>query len=402
MNVPVTSDTQHTLLIVDDEENVLHALLRLLRSDGYRILTAVNGEAALAQLAANEVHVILSDQRMPGMPGTELLGIAREKYPDAIRMMLTGYTELTTVTEAVNRGGIYKFLVKPWDDALLQRNIREAFEQYDLSQKTSQITQIFENTVEGILITSPLGIIHVVNPAFSAITGYSSAEVVGRSPDFLAPPPEPAMVRDIGAALGADGKWGGEIRGRRKNGQTFPVWLNITAIRDAERNVFQYIVFFNDITEHKRSEELLRNQAQLDALTGLPTRSLFLEYLEFIMFQAQKMGHGGAVMALVAERGGAVEVNALAPAVAERFKAAVRKEDTLAYLGDGCFALLLPVVTDSQDIAHVAEKLQAAFRHPVMVGGGEMQVTLALGVGAFPGDGTTPEEIIARAEAAVR
>lgn len=119
-----------TLLLVDDEANVLSALKRLLRRDGYRILTAGSAAEAFDLLAVNEVQVILSDQRMPQMSGTEFLRRVKELYPDTVRLVLSGYTELNSVTQAINQGAIYKFFTKPWDEAELQEEIREAFRYY--------------------------------------------------------------------------------------------------------------------------------------------------------------------------------------------------------------------------------------------------------------------------------
>jgi EAL domain-containing protein (putative c-di-GMP-specific phosphodiesterase class I)/CheY-like chemotaxis protein len=120
-------DQRRTLLIVDDEPNILGALQRMLRREGYRILAASSGAQALDILACHRVQVILSDQRMPGMCGADFLGRAFELYPDTIRMMLSGYTDLQTVTDSVNRGAIFKFIAKPWDDEQLRTDIRDAF-----------------------------------------------------------------------------------------------------------------------------------------------------------------------------------------------------------------------------------------------------------------------------------
>lgn len=128
-------ETGRCLLIVDDEENVRRALMRLLRRDGYRILEANGAAEALELLATNQVQVILSDQRMPGMSGTEFLSRVKTIYPDAIRMVLSGFTELSSVTGAVNRGSIYKFLTKPWDDAEMRAHVADAFSRYELSNQ---------------------------------------------------------------------------------------------------------------------------------------------------------------------------------------------------------------------------------------------------------------------------
>ena len=116
-----------TLLLVDDEENVLSALHRLLRRDGYRILKATGAARAFELLATNDVQVILSDQRMPEMNGTEFLSQVKQLYPETVRMVLSGYTDLAAVTEGINRGAIYKFLTKPWSDDELRVQVRDAF-----------------------------------------------------------------------------------------------------------------------------------------------------------------------------------------------------------------------------------------------------------------------------------
>lgn len=118
---------KQTLLIVDDEPNILTSLARLLRREGFQILTALSPSEAFEHLAKQPVQVILSDQRMPEMSGTEFFARVRQLYPDTIRIVLTGYTDLDSVTGAINRGAIYKFLTKPWDDDQLREQIRDAF-----------------------------------------------------------------------------------------------------------------------------------------------------------------------------------------------------------------------------------------------------------------------------------
>jgi CheY-like chemotaxis protein len=116
-----------TLLLVDDEPNILASLKRLLRRDGYHILTAGSGQEGLDVLDSHAVDVIVSDQRMPGMLGADFLRKAKLLCPQTIRIMLSGYTELQAVTDAVNEGAIFKFLTKPWDDHQLREHIAEAF-----------------------------------------------------------------------------------------------------------------------------------------------------------------------------------------------------------------------------------------------------------------------------------
>lgn len=130
---------KRTLLLVDDEQNIISSLKRLLRADGYQILSANGGQEGLDVLAANEVDVIVSDQRMPGMLGADFLRAAKEHYPHTIRIMLSGYTELQSVTDAVNEGAIYKFLTKPWEDALLRGHIADAFRLKEIDDDNEQL-----------------------------------------------------------------------------------------------------------------------------------------------------------------------------------------------------------------------------------------------------------------------
>lgn len=119
-----------TLLLLDDEENVLRALARVLRRDGYKVLMATRAQDAFALLAKHDVQVIISDQRMPEMSGTEFLSRVKKMYPDTVRIVLSGYTDLKSVTDAINEGAIYRFLTKPWDDEQLRQVVAQAFREF--------------------------------------------------------------------------------------------------------------------------------------------------------------------------------------------------------------------------------------------------------------------------------
>ena len=142
------SDTpaQPTLLLVDDEDGILSSLKRTLRREAYRILTASGGRAGLDELARNPVDVIVSDQRMPDMSGVEFLRQAKELYPDTVRMVLSGYSDLQSITDAINEGAIYKFLSKPWDDAVLKAEIEEAFQRKQLHDENRRLNQQVQAT----------------------------------------------------------------------------------------------------------------------------------------------------------------------------------------------------------------------------------------------------------------
>ena len=125
----------HTVLLVDDEANILKALERLFRSTGHELLTAGGGEEALGILAERPVSLIVSDQSMPGMTGAELLQRAREVQPEAIRIILTGYTDIKAAIQAINEGAVYRFLTKPWDDQALLDTVEQALVDLDMRRE---------------------------------------------------------------------------------------------------------------------------------------------------------------------------------------------------------------------------------------------------------------------------
>jgi diguanylate cyclase (GGDEF)-like protein len=138
------SKGSRTLLLVDDEENILSSLRRLLRRDGYQIVCARSATEGLQRLAESQVDVILSDQRMPGMTGVEFLRCAKDLYPDTVRMVLSGFTDLQSVIDAVNEGAIYKFLTKPWDDERIRAHISEAFRQKEMADENRRLAREIE------------------------------------------------------------------------------------------------------------------------------------------------------------------------------------------------------------------------------------------------------------------
>jgi CheY-like chemotaxis protein len=132
-------DYTHTVLCVDDEQSILQSLKRLLRKEEYRILTASSGAEGLKILEEHDVHLVISDQRMPQMSGIEFFAAVKERYPDTFRIILSGYTDVDSITESVNKGHVYKFFLKPWNDQSLRLEIKQALDQYDLIQANKRL-----------------------------------------------------------------------------------------------------------------------------------------------------------------------------------------------------------------------------------------------------------------------
>lgn len=129
----------HGILLVDDEPNVISALERALMDEPYTIYSAESGEKGLELLGRTKVKVIVSDERMPGMGGAEFLSRVKELHPLVVRIMLTGQASIESTMKAVNKGEIYRFLIKPWDDAELILSLRSAVEKYDMEEENRRL-----------------------------------------------------------------------------------------------------------------------------------------------------------------------------------------------------------------------------------------------------------------------
>jgi len=133
---------EHTVLFVDDEVNILKALQRLLRVEDMNVLCAARASEALELLEKHPTQVVVTDQRMPEMSGVDFLAKVRERHPDIVRMMLTGYTEMNVAVDAINRGEIYRLITKPWNDDELRATIRQAFDHADLKAEIKRLNHI--------------------------------------------------------------------------------------------------------------------------------------------------------------------------------------------------------------------------------------------------------------------
>lgn len=143
----MSEEVQINVLYVDDEENNLLAFKASFRRF-FNVFTAISADEGKKVLAENEIHVLITDQRMPGTLGTELLAQAVKDYPDQIRILLTGFSDIEAIKDAINRGQIYHYLQKPWNDAELQKTINEAFQVYHLKKKQLELSEQLLRTNE--------------------------------------------------------------------------------------------------------------------------------------------------------------------------------------------------------------------------------------------------------------
>jgi diguanylate cyclase (GGDEF)-like protein/PAS domain S-box-containing protein len=289
----------------------------------------------------------------------------------------------------------------------ISRRLRDA-EKLRLSGK------IFENTQEGILVTDAQGVILAVNQAFVAVTGYTAADAIGRKPNLLnSGLHDRSFYQEMWRLLIKDGHWRGDIWNRRKNGEIYPEWINISAIRDDDGNLSNYVAIFSDISKAKENEESLLRLAHFDALTGLPNRFLFQDHVALALAQAERNGKQVAILFLDLDHfktindtlGHRAGDNVLIEA-AQRLAACLRAGDTLSRFGGDEFMAVLPDLDTSNGgsndaAASVADKLLATLARPFIVEGQEVRISTSIGIALYPQDGQQLNVLSNAADAAM-
>jgi len=268
---------------------------------------------------------------------------------------------------------------------------------------------VFSASSQGIITTDPLGVIVSVNPAFCAITGYSAAEVIGLTPALLASGRhDRAFYADLWAALTGPGSWEGEIWNRRKNGEIYPQWLSIAAVRDSAGEIFKYVALFSDITERKKQDETIWRQANYDALTGLANRNLMHDRLQTAVAQARRGRRKFGLIFLdldgfkwINDTLGHDVGDELLVQVAARLKGCVRAQDTVARMGGDEFTLIINDLSDQADMCAIGEKAISVLREPFTLAGAPQQISASAGITIFPDDGTDLQALLRNADIAM-
>ncbi len=268
---------------------------------------------------------------------------------------------------------------------------------------------ILSSVNEGIAVTDVQQKFCFVNPAFSAISGYSAEEVIGKSPKLLSSGlMEKTFYGQMWSAIGEDGRWQGEIIDRRKNGESFPEWLSISVLKDEHGEITHYVSVFSDISERKAAERRITHMAQHDFLTGLPNRMLLLDRMEQSLSLARRDRRKVAVMFLDLDRFkhindmlGHVIGDKLLQELSGRLARAVRTGDTVSRLGGDEFVVMLPDIARAEEISGIAEKVLENVAGKCIIDGHEVEVTTSIGIAIFPDDGNDGYEMLQHADAAM-
>ncbi len=328
----------------------------------------------------------------------------KQTFPKTERLMRhkNGTTFWCSVlVQAIEPEDLSKGYIWSLEDITEQRRVQE-------NQRLA--ATVFETISEGVMITDANNDIIMVNPAFTHLTGYSFDEVVGKKPVVLISGHHNAsFYKTMWKSLHETGKWQGEIRNRRKNGEFYVEWLSIVAVREANHNIVQYVAVFSDITKRKEAEELIWHQAHHDALTGLPNRTLFADRLLQAVHIAKKSQKKQlAVMFIDLDRFkwvndtmGHEAGDLLLKEVALRLNACVRDTDTVARLGGDEFTVIMTQINHILDTQTIAKRILKSLSTPFMLKEQEVSIASSIGIASFPKDGLDAETLLKKADTAM-
>jgi diguanylate cyclase (GGDEF)-like protein/PAS domain S-box-containing protein len=279
--------------------------------------------------------------------------------------------------------------------------------QFESAQK--EAATVFSSSYEGIMVVGPDMLITKVNPAFSRITGYTSEEVVGRSPRVLSSGKHDAQFfQELWSAVNSVGFWSGEIWDRRKNGELYAALMSISAVRLDDYSIQHYVGVFSDISKFKAHEEELDRIAHYDPLTGAPNRRLLIDRLENAINRAERTERTLAVcfldiddFKLINDGRGHSSGDRLLIEVAENLKGVLRADDTLARIGGDEFVLLLSGISSTQECSQILDRILKAVNTPVRIDDTVMGVTASIGVSLFPDDNVDADTLLRHADQAM-
>lgn len=282
-------------------------------------------------------------------------------------------------------------------------------ERRQAEEKSRLAFEAIRHSGEGILVTDAGHHIISANPAFEAVTGYSAAEVVGQTPAiFSSSRQKEGFFDEVRQGLESAGHWQGEVWNRRRNGEVYPEWLGISAVREADGRARYYVYIFSDMTERKAAQERIEFLAHHDPLTELPNRLLLRDRMTQAMMRATRLQTRVALMFLDLDRFKKINDSlghpvgdTLLKAVVERLKGCVRESDTISRQGGDEFIIVLNDVRDTDAVARVADKIHQRMGQPFDVGEHSLITSFSIGVAIFPDDGEDFDVLMQKADTAM-
>jgi diguanylate cyclase (GGDEF)-like protein/PAS domain S-box-containing protein len=269
---------------------------------------------------------------------------------------------------------------------------------------------VYQNSSEGMLITDADTKIVAINPAFTELTGYTYAEVVGKSPTMLQSGKQSKQFyQEMWSQLNSIGHWHGELWNRRKDGNLFAEQLHINAEKNSDGSIHRYIALFSDITDKKSKDEVIWKHASFDQLTGLPNRRLFHDRLEQETKLTQRNGTLLALLFIdldhfkeVNDTLGHAKGDVLLVEATRRIRSCVRDSDTVARLGGDEFTVILPNYSDTTNLERIVQNILRALEKPFDLGSDDQgHISASIGISLFPEDTNNLEILMQFADQAM-
>ena len=286
--------------------------------------------------------------------------------------------------------------------------ISDLTEQKEAERTLRLAHTVFETSSEGMLITDAKDRIVMVNPAFTAITGWRSDEVIGQRPSFQhSDRHDRTFYRQMRKTLLQEGCWQGELWNCRRNGEVYPLWLSIALLRNPDGGIANHVALFSDISERKKAEEILRYQAMHDPLTKLPNRAMFDERLRSALSRARRKKTLVALLYLdldnfksVNDSLGHLAGDRFLQLVAEKMLYCLRAEDMAARLGGDEFCAILEDISSAEQAAAVAERMLGELGALDCLPGSHGLRT-SIGIAVYPDHGSDSESLLRCADEAM-
>lgn len=419
----VVSLTLTVLVVGALEEERRRMEAALLQESRKQFAAFMENLPAVAYIKEPQGRLVFTNKQFETLLGSSHVGETTDEYlPEEVAAKLVSLdqpvlnqgprqTELTVELAGETRTlHVAKFPVPRADGSHLIGGV--AFDITDRKRMEDALQSravALEAASEAVIITNREGVIEYVNPAFSAISGYSAEEAIGRTPSLLKSGIQPAdFYQWLWSTILAGKVWQGEIVNRRKDGSLYTEATAIAPVKDGEGHISHFVAIKHDVTERRRLEVQLAHMAHFDDLTNLPNRALFFDRLRQAQAQAQRNRSRFAL--LFVDLDGFKDVNdthghdagdALLRETGQRLAACVRASDTVARVGGDEFTVILQEVTAGEDAGQVADKIIQALDQPFDLSGKECRVGASVGISLYPDNGEDVETLLSRADTAM-
>ena len=401
------------IMVVDDEVVISMQLEEFLISMGYDVVGgASSGEDAISKARNLNPDLIIMDIVMPGiLDGIDAAKIIKDDLGIPV-LFLTAYGDKEYVGRAKHVGPI-GYILKPFDQTEIMAAIEIALHKTAIEQQQKQSTvemrkmsMAVERSLYLIITTDVKGNIEYVNPEFTRITGYTSEEVVGQNPRILKSGKTPSdEYRQLWKTITSGQEWRGEFCNKKKNGELYWYSASISPIKNQKGIITNFICVSENISERKKTDEIVKHMAYYDSLTNIPNRALFSDRLAMAIAYARRTKNLLAVMFL--DLDGFKEVNdthghdigdPILQKYAEELKECIREEDTVARVGGDEFMILLPRITKKENVSRIANKVIDIAKQPFKLGGKEFLISSSVGITMYPSDGNDADTLMKNAD----